>query len=384
MNIMSVVRTSWKWIALCMAVAFVVWRVKYAPVPVTACKVAVGPIVAEVMGYGTLQARVKTTITPRIAEQLAEVLVDQGDIVTNGQLLARLDDAEPRRLVEIAQATLEAARATAERVRSDEARALAVEKMMRQDYERVTNLMTTKVSSQAELDKASEQLGIAAAELLHAQAAFAEAQRQVVVTEKTLAHQQERLAFTRVLSPYDGLIVRRDRDPGGLVIPGGSLLQLISTNELWISAWIDETAITMLVTGQPARIVFRSEPETNYPGRLARLGRETDRETREFVADVHLSSLPRNWTAGQRAEVYVETGRKKEAVVVPQRFVQWRIGAPGVFVEKGGHARWQAIKLGLRGRESVEVASGLAVGDVVVMPRDAKQELKDGQRIAAQ
>jgi multidrug efflux pump subunit AcrA (membrane-fusion protein) len=55
---------------------------------------------------GTLEARVKTTISPRIQERLAEVLVDQGDAVSAGQLLARLDDGELKRQVEVAEAAL--------------------------------------------------------------------------------------------------------------------------------------------------------------------------------------------------------------------------------------------------------------------------------------
>jgi multidrug efflux pump subunit AcrA (membrane-fusion protein) len=60
----------------------------------------------EVMGTGTLEARVKTTVSARIQERLAEVLVDQGDKVKAGQLLARLDDAEIKQQVAIAEATL--------------------------------------------------------------------------------------------------------------------------------------------------------------------------------------------------------------------------------------------------------------------------------------
>ena len=100
-----------------------------------------GEVRGEVMGTGTLEARVKTTISPRIQERLAEVLVDQGDIVKSGQLIARLDDAETKQQVAIAEATLAAARATVERVRSDEARAQAVLKQTQLDYRRSTELL---------------------------------------------------------------------------------------------------------------------------------------------------------------------------------------------------------------------------------------------------
>jgi HlyD family secretion protein len=284
--------------------------------------------------------------------------------------------------VEVASASLAAARASLERMKTDEARALAVVKQAGLDHKRSSDLLTHQINSPADLDKAVEQLNVAEADVKRSQAAIVEAERQVATAEKNLGYQQERLGFTRILSPYDGLIVRRDRDPGGVVVPGGSLLQLIATNEIWVSAWVDETAMTRLAPGQPARVVFRSEPAKSYPGEVARLGREADRETREFLVDVRVKVLPTNWAVGQRAEVYIETGRKDAALALPLRFVSWRQGKPGVFVEDKGRAKWREIKLGLRGRETVEVTGGLSAGDVVCKAREQKQLLNDGQRIS--
>jgi HlyD family secretion protein len=356
---------------------------KFTPVPVITYTVAAGPIVAEVMGTGTLEARVKTTISPRIQERLAEVLVDQDDMVKAGQLLARLDDGELKEQVEVATAALAASRASVERVKADQARALAVEQQAQLNYKRVSELIATKVTSQDQLDRAVEALQVARAEVKRAQAAIAEAERQVITAEKNLAYQRERLSFTQILSPYDGLITRRDRDPGGVVVPGSSILQLISTHEIWVSAWVDETGMAHLAPDQPARVVFRSEPAKSYPGVVARLGRETDRETREFIVDVRVNVLPRNWTIGQRAEAFIETDRKEFALVLPLRFISWRAGKPGVFVAQQGKARWHEVKLGLRGLETVEVVDGLAAGQLVCRPREAKSPLTDGQRVAA-
>lgn len=370
------------WLVVAAVVVFAIYRLKFRPTPVATHTVATGEVQAEVMGTGTLEARVKTTISPRLQERLAEVLVDQGDVVSAGQLLARLDDGELKRQVEVAEAALAGARATSARVRVDEARASAVEQQARQEHKRITDLVATKISSAAELDKAIEQLRVAETDLHRARASTVEAEQQVVMAEKNLAYQNERLEFTRILSPYAGLVTRRDRDAGGVVVPGSSLLQLIATNELWVSAWVDETAGGGLATGQMARVVFRSDPGRSYPGEVARLGRETDRETREFLVDVRVKELPPNWTIGQRAEVFIETGRKADALGVPQQFLQWRAGKAGVFVAQRGKAVWRDLTLGLRGRELVEVTQGLSAGEQIVAPADAKQSpLKTGQRI---
>jgi len=97
------------------------------------------------------------------------------------------------------------------------------------------------------------------------------------------------------------LITRRDRDVGDIVVPGAPIFKLVSTKEMWVSAWVDETAMAGLAKGQPARVVFRSEPKKNYEGKVSRLGSEVDRETREFLVDVGVDTLPENWAVGQRA-----------------------------------------------------------------------------------
>jgi HlyD family secretion protein len=244
--------------------------------------------------------------------------------------------------------------------------------------------MAGKITSQAEFDKTVEALHVAEAGLKSAQTAIVEAGSQVSTAEKTLLYQREHLAFTEMRSPFDGLVTRRDRDPGGIVVPGASILQLIATNEIWVSAWVDETAMTGLQAGQPARVVFRSEPAKNYAGEVARLGREADRETREFVVDVDVKELPANWTIGQRAEVFIETGHKTNVVAIPPQFIRWREGKAGVFVNDHGKARWRVVTPGLRGLQNVEVTQGLSAGEQIVRPAEGqKQPLTDGQRIKA-
>jgi HlyD family secretion protein len=370
------------WLVAAVVAVFGVYRLKFNPIPVTAHTVATGEVRGEVMGTGTLEARVKTTISPRIQERLAEVLVDQGDYVKSGQLLARLDDAETKQQVAIAEASLAAARATVERVSADEARSLAVLKQAQQDHQRSVQLLAGKIAAQADFDKTAEALHVAESDLKRSRAVIVEAQSQVFTAEKSLLYRREQMAFTEVRSPYDGLVTRRDRDPGGMVVPGASILQLVATNEIWVSAWVDETAMKGLKAGQSARVAFRSEPARTYAGEVARLGREADRETREFLVDVRVKELPENWTIGQRAEVFIETARKSSVVAMPAPFVLWRAEKAGVFVNDHGKARWREITPGLRGLTNLEATQGLSAGEQIVRPGEGqKQPLSDGQRI---
>lgn len=372
-----------KFIVPLAAVAGLVAFVTLKPVPVTWHEVKTGPVLAEVMGTGTLAARVKVALGPKIQGRVMEVLVDQNDTVRVGQLLARLDDGELRQQVEIARATLAAAQATVERVRADQARADAVVNLTRLDHQRSRELLATNAVAQSEFDKALQALRVAEADRQRSHFAIAEAERQVAMADKSLLYQQERLADTRLISPIDGLVVKRNRDPGDIVVPGASMMDLIATGEIWVSAWVDETAMAGLAAGQPARVVFRSEPDRTYPGEVARLGRQTDPETREFLVDVRVPQLPANWTIGQRAEVYIAIAGKEAATRVPVQAVSVQAAQPGVFAVEGGRARWRPVQLGLRGREFVEVVKGLRAGEQVVTPQKPGVVLSDGVRITA-
>lgn len=354
----------------------------FAAVPVVEHQVKNGELVAEVMGTGTLEARVKSTISPKIAGRVREILVDQGDQVRAGQLLFTLDDAELKQQVEIAQATTALWRASLDRLQADRDQAKAVLVNAQQDFERIQKLLPTNTVTADEGDDATERLRIAEAGLSRAVAATVEGQKQITTADKTLAYNEARLADTRVVAPFDGLVVKRYRDPGDIGVPGSPILLLVSTDEIWVSAWVDETEMSRVHQNQSARVAFRSESEKSYQGKVSRLGREADRETREFVVDVRVITLPENWAVGQRAEVYIEVERKTAVPLLPAKFVFWRESTPGVYCRVGNRASWREVKLGLRGAENVEVTDGVAVGEIVLMPAAGKNVSLENQRIA--
>ena len=381
----SIKRWLWQGLKLAAVVAvvgYVTYWVKFSPVLVSGHQVERGEIIAEVMGTGTLEARVRVTVSPEISGRIEEILVDQGDRVKAGDVLLKLDDDELEQQVEIAQATLAASQAAVERLKTDRQRSVAIATQARLEHKRIEQLITGNVVSESELDQAVEALAIAEAGLARSEAAIVEGQQEVIAAEKTLAYQRARLADTEISVPFDGLIVRRQRDPGDVVVPGSPILSLVSLEQLWISAWIDETEMARIEVGQPARVVFRSESERSYPAEVARLGKETDRETREFIVDVHVLELPKNWAVGQRAEVYIETARKSNPTLLPAAHVRWMDDTPGVFVNVQDRAVWRSVTLGLRSPEMIEVVDGLQPGDTVILPQDPRAKLTDGKRIA--
>jgi HlyD family secretion protein len=370
-----------KLLLLAAIIAGAVYWFKFSPISVTEHNVHTGEIVAEVMGTGTLEAHHKSTVSPRIAGRLQEVLVDMGDTVTAGQVLARLDDVELKPQVEMAEASTTVAKATLDRLQADRSQALALLEQTTAEHDRGLALFPKNAISRSEMDKITADWKTAQAGVARAQAALVEGHKQLIAAERNLAYRKALLADTIVIAPFDGLIVERQRDPGDIAVPGTAVLSLVSTKELWITAWVDETEMSRLAVGQPARVVFRSEPAKAYRGKVARLGRQADRETREFPVDVHVLELPKNWAVGQRAEVYIETARKSGATVLPAKYILWREGKPGVLVRRADCAAWHALTLGLAGRELIEVVSGLKPGDKVIVPADKMATAIEGRRI---
>jgi HlyD family secretion protein len=355
-----------KWILISILVMAGFYWLRIRPIPVEGYQVAQGEIVAEVMGTGTLEAKVQTIVSTKIPGRILDMRVDQGDQVRAGQTLLRLDDSEFRQQVEIARSALDAAKATVERMQADAVRSQAILEQSRIEYRRRESLFASKSIAANEIDKRKEELKVAEADLEKTKAAVVESRKNLVVAQNTVDYQLARLGDTLIAAPFDGLIIRRDRDPGDVVVPGTSIFLLISTQSLWVRTWVDETEMQRVTEGQKARVVFRAEPEASYIGKIARLGRETDRETREFLVDVEIERLPRNWSVGQRADVFIETAHKVGITIIPSQLIMRNQGEIGVVANREGRAVWQPVKTGLRGQAQVEIVEGLSPGDIVV------------------
>ncbi len=363
-------------------IAWAIWSFKFSPIEVTSHSVVTGPVTSEVMGTGTLEARTSAILGPKIGGLVASMAADQGDRVKAGDLLFTLEDSDVKQQVGIAESEVAAATATLERLGAVKRGAEAVLTQAQKNHERIDALTTSKVVSRQELDEAFEALSVAQAELSVAEAGIIEGQRRLDAANRSHEYQRARLHDTTIEAPFDGLIIRRDRDSGDVVAAAASVFQIVSTDEMWISAWVDETELTRLQEGQTARVVFRAEPEVEYPGVLVRVGREVDRETREILVDVRVKRLPATWAVGQRAEVYIQTGHEEDLTVLDQKLVLVRNGQVGVMVNDAGRVAWREIELGRVGRGVVEVTSGLSADDVVVTPTDAgKGALREGRKI---
>ncbi|MEZ6097064.1 MAG: efflux RND transporter periplasmic adaptor subunit [Pirellulaceae bacterium] len=379
---------SWLWTAikfliLASAIGGGIFWLRTRPTMVENHRLETGSVVAAVMGTGTLEAHTRAQISSKISGRIKQVLVDQGERVKAGDLLVELDSDELEQQVAIAEADLETRKAAIQRLEADVRRTEAIVKQSMTNHDRIVSLVEQKAVSREELDKAAESLAVADADKARAEAALVEGQQALVVSERSLEFQKTRLEDTHVHAPFEGLIVRRDREQGDVVVPGAPVLQLISTSELWINAWVDETEMAGIHPEQKAEVIFRSAPDSPLPGRVVRLAKETDRETREFVVDVQVLDLPENWAIGQRAEVYIETGVAADVLRIRNDLLEREGNRLGVYVDEAGVATWRDVEIGLRGRDFSEVRSGLEPDDQIVAPVNEQQSLAEGRRVIA-
>jgi len=279
--------------------------VEAAPSPTPRAALAAA---GELIGTGTLEGEQTVGLGFRVAGRLQRLSADQGDRVTVGQLLGTLDADEARGQLELAAAGQGLAVAAVTKAAADVRQLEASLDLAAKDRERYRELADSGIVSRAVLDDAEARWAEASARLQAARAAHEVAGGSVVQAQRAVAVRRVTLADQELRSPADGLIVRRHQEVGDVLTAGAPVLTLVLTGKLWVRAWVDESALGGLGEGQLARIVFRSEPDRSYRGRVDRIGHESDRQTHELLVDVELLERPERLAIGQRADVFVKAG----------------------------------------------------------------------------
>ena len=225
-------------------------------------------------------------VSSRVAGTVSEVLVDENQVVTAGQLLARLDvrDFEVRRqqaLAQLAQARAQVQQAQARiaQARSEVTREQAHSTKAQQDLERAKALSQggNETISRQEFDGAQAGADIAAAAvqaagsaLKSAEAAADAAQAQEKVAEANLKDAELQLSYTGILAPAAGRIGKKNLETGNRVQPGQALLALVQP-DVWVVANFKETQLARMRPGQPVRLWVDAFPGREVAGRVESL-----------------------------------------------------------------------------------------------------------------
>jgi HlyD family secretion protein len=360
------------------AVSAVVYLRAFAPVPARVHEVKRGEIREQVYGRGSIESEREAQLGFDLVGRLSDVLVEEGARVSLGQELARLSLEQVQADLRVATTGVAAARSSLARLSAEERRARATLGAAEREEADARELLSRGSISTNQLDLAQDQLRLARAELDRVLAQRAEATRSIEVAQGGATQRAVTVLRATLLAPFEGLISRRLREPGDTVAVGTTVLRLVDTDNVYVSAWIDETALHRVREGNPAIIELPSGERVS--GVVSRVGWEADRQTHELLVDVKPNAPIGRVAIGQRADVWITTQTKPDVVRLPLPLVQRDAQGAYCYVDRGGRIAIERVQLGTPAPDASEITEGLRAGDTVLSPRDVAGVLPAGRR----
>jgi len=351
-----------------------------APIPVTVTPVVRNDVAPTLFGIGTVEARRAYLIGPTAAGRVRRVLVDVGDTVTAGQLLAEMEPVD-------LDTRVAATAAAVERGRSAVATADAQVRDVRSQHtfatteaRRAEALGAAGVTSQSTVDAARQAEQSAAAQLSAAEATLAAARRDVARLEADTGGAQQQRSNLRLVAPVDGIVTARDAEPGSTVVAGQAVLRMEDPRSVWISVRLDQARSAGLRAGLIARITRRADPLSQETGTVVRVEPISDAVTEERIAKVAFDRPPAGVSSGEMAEVTLALPVVRDAVVVPNASLRHRGAQQGVWRYADGELGFVPVTTGAEGLGgTVQILEGLQVGDQVVVY--SERDLAAGSRV---
>jgi RND family efflux transporter MFP subunit len=306
---------------------------------------------------GSIQSVNEAMLYARTNGYLKNWLVDIGDKVKVGQLLAEIETPELEQELQEAQAklgqikvNLELARTTAERyqgLRGDDA-----------------------VSPQEVEDKVG---------------AYEARKAEYAVTQAQIKRLQELRGFQRVVAPFSGTVIARNAEKGQLVTagssnPNGWLFKIAQTDGLRVVVPVPQSYLRMVRATQTADILVREYSEKIFPAKVTRHAGALDAATRTMLVELRPEAAPGELMPGMYCQVRFQLTNPNPSIVVPHNVLL--VGSEGTrvaVVDGGNTVRIRQIAIGRDFGKEVEVISGIAEKDRVIMnPRD---NIEDGTKV---
>lgn len=394
-----------------------------APAAVEVAAARRADVVTRVLASGSVVSIRDAKIGSKLSGRVAAVLVEEGAHVGAGAPLLRLDtrDLEAQRAQ--AQANVAAAQAQLAKVlagprpqerqqstdavaqaRAALASARATLRLAQANLERERSLEAQGAVSRQDLDSAETQAQVAASQVAQAQAAYDSAvqnaslvhtgsreediqaaRAQLAQAEAGLAVVEAQVRDSTIDAPFAGTITRRNVEPGEIVSPATAS----SSSPLFVLSQVDDVYVLLAVAaqhraelglGQEAAVTVDGLPGQTFRGRVEEITPAADAASRTFGVKVRVPNPQGILRPGMFARGAIIVGVRHGVLQIPDQAVVTATSGPLVFVARGGRAVRRAVTLGARLGGLVEITSGLAAGDaVVVRGQDA---LTDGQPVA--
>lgn len=305
---------------------------------VNVSKVQQGDMAIEAHAVGTLVAANNVDITPEIAGQVAKVFFrDGGVFVKQGTPLIQLDDSAYRAKLE-----------------SDQANLLYSET----DYKRKALLGKQGAISRQAIDQALADLK---------------------TKEADAKQSQVNVAKMLLVAPFDGVLGKFRVSPGDYVAVGQKLVSLTDTQHLHAEYSVAENYLGDLHLGQTVKITTNAYPGKEFVGTIAFISPTINTEDRTIALYAEVPNEQRLLTSGMYVSVVHELGKKGNALLVPAASLVPTIDGQQIFKVVNNKVQAVAVEVGQRLANNVEIISGVAAGDAVVVA--GQDKLKDGMLV---
>jgi membrane fusion protein (multidrug efflux system) len=299
------------------------------PMPVKAVAARLAPAVDEASAVGTLRADESVIVRPEIAGRVVEIRFAEGQNVARGALLVRLDQAELAAVVASSRAQL---------------------KLEEQRVERAEDLRQKGFISQQALDDQKTSLARAKAKL---------------------AEDEARLAKTEMRAAFAGVAGLRQVSEGQYVAAGTDIARLEKLDQLKLDFRVPEAFVGKLRAGQAVKAAVDAYPGQSFSGAIYAIEPAVDEGTRTVQVRARVANPDLRLRPGMFARVQLQLGTRDKAVWIPEQAIVPKGQDSFVFrvtpASNGmGKADLVKVRLGIRKPGEVEVADGLAAGDLVV------------------
>ena len=351
-----------------------------APVKVTVARVEEGPLVAGTFGIGTVEARRSYALGPTVASRVLRVLVDQGDAVKSGQLVAELDPVDLTDRVVSGERAVDRAANTIRAAEAQLAEARSRAQVTASGARRYADLRVQGFVSQEAADAKAHEALAAKAGVDAAVAQVAAARRDHERAQADVAGIGKLRTQARLVSPVDGVVSARIVEPGTTVVAGQAVVQVIDPATLWVKARIDQGQSGGVRVGQAAEIVLRSDPKRIHRGEVQRVDWVSDAVAEERIVNIGFAVRPEALSVGELAEATIRVADLANVRSVPAAAVQRIDRQDGVWRIGEGRVSFRPVRVGittLEGRSQIQ--DGLEAGDEVVV--HSEQALKADAKV---
>lgn len=318
-------------------------------------------ISVRVFGLGTVEARILSKIGFEVGATLIELNVDHGDLVTKGQVLARLSQGEQEAKVAKARAAREIAEVNIQRAGANLEKAIAVLAQTQEANRRKQALVGRNVVSEQSAEETARDEAVAKADVTVAQSEIASTKARLADAQAQLQYEETLLRHRTLVAPYDAIVVERHKELGTVVKAGDPIFTIVAVGTYWGLAYVDEARAGYIEEGQRVDARLRSRPQDAFTGEVVRIGLESDRITEERRVFIKGDNPPPRVFLGEQVEFLITVDELDKALLVPESAVHGYNGREGtVWTVEDGRLSRRLVRFRHRTEDArLEIIEGL-------------------------